>query len=307
MPTLIATLRTRLKITKPIAALVVLLMLLAIMLAHAKPLDIVTWLALLIVATWLFNGLTTGLSEKERNEEQEKQAKACDELPSPLERDARLQKWFDLLKLEYEKAADRYDNIYRAIWQNFSYMAVLSGGILTFGSSDFDRPLLYFLALAPLTFWFVATFLPMDHYGDQTRARLSRIEDQINCAYFPEENDPRLEHFKLFRLSKYRWRVQDAVHYFGIAVTAVCVLMAVLAGHDALSTSGGRWRTGSRKALEVEPQPFHVEMRNPETEAVRDSLALLSRRVASMDSLLRVRLRSPDQVPPTRPVKKRKG
>jgi hypothetical protein len=47
---------------------------------------------------------------------------------------ARREKWYDLHKMEYELAAARYENIYRAIWQNFSYMAVLAGGILTFGA-----------------------------------------------------------------------------------------------------------------------------------------------------------------------------
>ncbi len=195
--------------------------------------------------------------------------------------------WFDLLKLEYEKAADRYDNIYRAIWQNFSYMAVLAGGILTFGSKDLDRVFVYFLALTPLTFWFVATFLPMDHYGDETRKRLSSIEDQINLIYFPKKTDPQLKHFKLFKASKYKWRVREIVAIFGCIISALWALMAVLSIHNVLD---GRSVSASSQAVRVGPQPFHVEVRDPRLPAVRDSLATLSRRVQSVDSLLRCRL-----------------
>jgi hypothetical protein len=37
---------------------------------------------------------------------------------------------FELLKLEYEKAAERYENVYRAMWQNFSYLSLISAGTL---------------------------------------------------------------------------------------------------------------------------------------------------------------------------------
>lgn len=43
---------------------------------------------------------------------------------------------FGLFKLEYEQAAERYENIYKAIWQIFSYMGILAAGILTFGSRN---------------------------------------------------------------------------------------------------------------------------------------------------------------------------
>ena len=43
---------------------------------------------------------------------------------------------FELFKLEYEQSAERYENIYKAIWQIFSYMGILAAGILTFGSRN---------------------------------------------------------------------------------------------------------------------------------------------------------------------------
>lgn len=259
---------------------------LVLLLAHVRLVDLLIWLLILLAGAHAFRGLRPAQEERDTDEKP-------DEVPSPVDEEHRLQKWFDLLKLEYEKAADRYDNIYRAIWQNFSYMAVLAGGILTFGGKDLDRALVYFLALTPLTFWFTATFLPMDHYGDETRKRLSSIEDDINRIYFPEPTDPKLQHFKVFKLSKYKWRVQEAVKLFGATVSAVWALMAVLAVHHVVDASTGRGVPASSQAFQLEPQTFHVEVRDPQTAAVRDSLAALSRRVLSIDSLLRLRMNVP--------------
>lgn len=47
-----------------------------------------------------------------------------------------LTRGFELFKLEYQQAADRFENIYKAIWQIFSYMGVLAAGILTFGARN---------------------------------------------------------------------------------------------------------------------------------------------------------------------------
>ena len=71
---------------------------------------------------------------------------------------------FDMFKLEYELAAQRYENIYKAIWQNFSYMAVLAAGILTFGSKNgsFRWNEILSIALLPLVFWFLATYIPAE-------------------------------------------------------------------------------------------------------------------------------------------------
>ena len=44
---------------------------------------------------------------------------------------------FEAFKLEYEKAAQRDENVYRAIWQNFHYMAFFAGGIFAFGPTCF--------------------------------------------------------------------------------------------------------------------------------------------------------------------------
>src|SRR5436190_14389232 len=114
------------------------------------------------------------------------------------------EKWYELKTLEYKLAAERYDNIYQAVWQNFSYMAILSGGIATFGVKDQGglQPHLVALALTPLLFWFLASYLPLDHYGNETRERLAAIETELNNLYFSGEKDPKLQHFRLFEATK---------------------------------------------------------------------------------------------------------
>ena len=261
----------------------------AAVLWYPKAADAAVWLILVTVGAWRFRSLRTGPSDKDQEEQKKREEKESHELPSPLYEAYRLEKWFELKKLEYEKAAERYDNIYRAVWQNFSYLAVLAGGILAFGAKDLTWAAAYFLSLTPLAFWYLATFLPMDHYGDETRKRLLLIEDEINLIYFPKPTDPKLRHFTLFRLSKYKWRVQNAVHYFGVVVCAFWALMGVLTVHRVIDPSSGGPVISPRQTVQLEPQPFRIEMRDTAMAGVRDSLAVLSRRVQSIDSILRCR------------------
>jgi Ca2+/Na+ antiporter len=282
-----STVRVKLHMRRTMQLLLLLILGLSIVVGDVRWWEIGIWLVLLLAVVWRFNSITVAPPNEDEQQVSASSAVASRELSSPLYEMDRIQKWFDLKRIEYDKAAERYDNIYRAIWQNFSYMAVLAGGILTFGTKDLDRALAYFLTLTPLAFWYQATFLPMDHYGDQTRERLSSIEDEINGIYFPKPSDPRLQHFKSFKRSKYKWRVQDAVNYFGVAISAVWLLMAVLAVHHAVDPKTGSKAPPSRQAVQLEPQPFQLEMRDPSLAAVSDSLALLSRRMHAVDSILR--------------------
>jgi hypothetical protein len=84
----------------------------------------------------------------------------------PLGENDRLDPEFEALKLEYDKAAQRYENVYRAIWQNFYYMAFFAGGIFAFGPNVIPLSLLAAIGLTPLVFWFWASYLPMDNYED---------------------------------------------------------------------------------------------------------------------------------------------
>jgi hypothetical protein len=90
----------------------------------------------------------------------------------------------DLYKMEYETCAKRYNDLYSAAWTNFSYMALFAGGILTFGGTRFEIPLTAFLACLPLLFWWVATFEPLNRYGDQVQKDLGDIEKALNALCF---------------------------------------------------------------------------------------------------------------------------
>ncbi|MEK6408216.1 MAG: hypothetical protein AABN34_14745 [Acidobacteriota bacterium] len=89
----------------------------------------------------------------------------------------------DLYKMEYERGAERYENIYKALWTNFSYMALVSGAILTFGGARFEPEFCALLACLPLLFWWIASYEPLNHYGDHVAERLDWIEIILNETY----------------------------------------------------------------------------------------------------------------------------
>jgi hypothetical protein len=88
-----------------------------------------------------------------------------------------------LYTLEYQKAAERYENIYRSIWTIFSYLAVLAAGFLTFGASRIDKHASIFIAMSPLLFWFWTTYLPLDRYGNRALGRLAELEPFLNSRF----------------------------------------------------------------------------------------------------------------------------
>jgi len=140
-----------------------------------------------------------------------------DSVPPTLPDDQAIQRNLDVLKLEYTTGAERYENIYKAIWQNFSYMSVVSAGILTFGQKSLSSPVLVFLAVTPVFFWYFATFLPMDNYGQEVRTTLRRVEKFINATV----DGDLLSHFTNFADYRFHWRVRDPVRAFG---TTLCYL-----------------------------------------------------------------------------------
>jgi hypothetical protein len=87
---------------------------------------------------------------------------------------------FDLYRMEYERSALRYDDLYKAAWTNFSYIALVAGAILTFGREGFMTEVSIFLATIPLLFWWIATFEPLNRYGDQVQMRAACIERLLN-------------------------------------------------------------------------------------------------------------------------------
>ena len=151
------------------------------------------------------------------------------------------EKWerdFNLFKLEYEQAAQRYENVYRAIWQIFQYMAVLSAGIITFASkskisdsnesSNFPIQVIVFISLTPLVFWFFATYIPMDEYGKNALEHLKKIETKFN-EKFQELDVWEISHYKNFRrYSKPPWRVRNIIIVFGVTISVSWIVSMIL-------------------------------------------------------------------------------
>ncbi|MGA2985024.1 MAG: hypothetical protein ABSG32_14520 [Terriglobia bacterium] len=146
-----------------------------------------------------------------------------------------------LYKVEYEKAAERYDNIYRSIWTIFSYMTAVTAGLLAFGSERIEPHALICMAAIPLLFWFWTTYLPLDRYGNATLNRLCEIEELLN-----ERFGTKLGHFAgakhgLNELSIFKNMVQartfwDWWRQFYRARFAIClifILFHVLVAHEA--------------------------------------------------------------------------
>ncbi len=123
-------------------------------------------------------------------------------------------------KLEYQLAAGRYENIYKALWQIFSYLSAVTGALLTFGGDHFQQNLLWVLASLPLVFWYLSTYLPMSRYGDLCLTRLAGIEADINGLSASD-----IKHYRDFRDNRSKGlRVRGSVHIFALVLGLVFVV-----------------------------------------------------------------------------------
>jgi hypothetical protein len=104
-------------------------------------------------------------------------------MPSPEDPASAPDPILELLKLEYETAAARYNNIYQSVWTIFSYLGAVSGAIVAFGPDKVRWDLLVVIAAVPLLFWFWSTYLPLDAYGQDTLTRLKSIEHEFHARY----------------------------------------------------------------------------------------------------------------------------
>lgn len=135
---------------------------------------------------------------------------------------------YDAYKQEYQLAAERYENIYKAVWQIFSYLSVVAGALLTFGGDHFQQNFLLSLASGVLLFWFFSTYWPLDRYGNRCLDRLEEIEGAING-----ETGANLAHY-----SSYKKHTQGRFVFLRRAHFWVC-LLAILLG---LVFVGNTWK-----------------------------------------------------------------
>jgi hypothetical protein len=137
----------------------------------------------------------------------------------------------EIYKMEYEKAVQRYNDLYNSAWTNFSYMALVAGGLLTFGGARFVTPLTAFLACLPLLFWWVATFEPLNRYGDMVQKELGDIEKALNALciseVFPEEAQKGLSHFRNFASREHDKSRKRVIVEHGIALLIFLPILLV--------------------------------------------------------------------------------
>lgn len=194
---------------------------------------------------------------------------------------------FGMFKLEYEQAAQRYENIYKAIWQIFSYMSALAAAIVAFGANNLPLSTVIYISPLPLLFWFVAIYIPMDFYGQQSRQRLAKIEGDIN-EQFLKYSQKKLKHFSDFQgqiefKPTKLWRVRHAILFFAIVAGIVWLCLAITFANSSES------KPKSSREMKFEP-PVQVQTQAyPQLEGLENKLDLLFTRLDTIESLLRAR------------------
>lgn len=190
----------------------------------------------------------------------------------------------ELFKLEYVQAAQRYENIYKAIWQIFSYMAALTAAILAFASRNIPLLLVILIAPFPLVFWFVAIYLPMDNYGQQSRTTLSDIETNLNQEFLYEGNY-QFSHFCNFNKKRPRFRVRYAVIAFALIGGLIWFLSLFLVASNHSNQLGSNLTQFEHRFT----TPVKVQLQEPQAQDLNKELQILSNKLDSIESLLRER------------------
>lgn len=173
---------------------------------------------------------------------------------------------FEIFKLEYEQAAQRYENIYKAIWQIFSYMTVLAAAIVTFGSNNLPLWAVVVIAPCPLIFWLFAIYIPMDFYGQQCREQLLDTETNIN-EVFLKYSQIKLSHFSKFSAKrklhsqKPLWPVHIAVWVFAGVGTFVwlCFSFMVFTNSNQSEPKFSRVEIKVEPLVQVQPQDSQLQ------------------------------------------------
>lgn len=166
-------------------------------------------------------------------------------IKSQIDDKTRLEFW----KTEYQEAAERYENIYKALWQNFQYLALVSAAILTFGKDSLPAGMILLLAGLPLLFWFGAQFIPMNRYGVAARDRLAKLEKDFS-EYFKENSDNNNKIIPVFR------------HYTDFSDN-YCV-----DGKEDLLPRGGSRRAGLLRSIKANLDAYLSKLRYRVTDAI---------------------------------------
>lgn len=224
---------------------------------------------------------------------------------------------FAVFELEYKQTAERFENIYKAIWQIFSYMAILAAGILTFGSrnSTLRIEAIVFIGLTPLVFWFLAIYIPMNHYGKQTGKDLEKIEENFNniskrfldppwqlthYINFASRNNDKKENSDSLN-SKPSWSVQNAVYFFGVIIFSVWVFLGIILLTLFLfrvipySINLLQLQKPNSEKIELKLEPVEITMQKPRLQELESKLDSLYQKIDFLESLIRETKANPDR------------
>jgi hypothetical protein len=157
----------------------------------------------------------------------------------------------ELVKLEYEHSAERYENIYKAIWQQFQYIALSAGAIGALSKGDWPVSARVFVTLTPLIFWVSVSFLPMDFYGNALRGRLKKIEATLSTFGLASMQglEPKyygilsLQHFRRYHKTRYKWRVAEGVRVWFVVIFAIWVFAGLTELRRFKASTAGTKRT----------------------------------------------------------------
>lgn len=171
----------------------------------------------------------------------------------------------ELYKLEYERAAIRYEDIYKALWQIFSYLSAVTAALLAFGMDRFQPNLFWSLVCTPLLFWFWATYWPLNKYGDLCLDRLVEAEKLLNQNY-----RTKLAHYTNFKSRRSEGLRVRYVVYFSFVVLHLIFLTN---GCKAVSA----WRAGAPMVRERASDLKIVTVDTEELKKLIESTESISR------------------------------
>ena len=131
---------------------------------------------------------------------------------------------------EYEECSESYRHTYQTIWQAAGLFGVISGALVGLGTQDGSvPPLIQVLAPAPLVFWYVGVFRPMNRYGEVRSARLAQLEQELEdevpglkMRHFRRYDTSRKAESPLYRIVTFKWvwrpRVSEIVTLLGVTL-----------------------------------------------------------------------------------------
>jgi hypothetical protein len=78
--------------------------------------------------------------------------------------------------VEYQQCLESYRHNYATIWQAGAVFAAISAVLVTFGKGEH----IGLIAPAPVIFWYLGIFVPMNRYGEIRNQRLVNLEEYLS-------------------------------------------------------------------------------------------------------------------------------